>query len=151
VDDALIDIDVKDIVDMVRVFSAFSMNEERTLFVPQLFQEESDSLQPTQSEPNAVSFLQESAVPMSLKEVSRAVLGELAEAVKKKEATFRFSNVSDLMYHYSVGGLTHNKRFLYYLEKVADEQLTLKEQFNTHNTAKLLWGFAKFVNKGLSP
>jgi hypothetical protein len=34
---------------------------------------------------------------------------------------------------------------------VADEQLTLKEQFNTHNTAKLLWGFGKFVNKGLSP
>jgi hypothetical protein len=34
VDDALIDIDVKDIVDMVRVYSAFSKNEERTLFVP---------------------------------------------------------------------------------------------------------------------
>lgn len=40
VDDALIDIDVKDIVDMVRVYSAFSKTEERTLFVPQLFSDE---------------------------------------------------------------------------------------------------------------
>ena len=27
----------------------------------------------------------------------------------------------------------------------------VKEEFNTHNSAKLLWGFGKFVNKNLSP
>ena len=55
------------------------------------------------------------------------------------------------MFHYVTGGVTQNKKFIYYLEKVADEQLTMKEQFNTFNTAKLLWGFGKFVNKSLSP
>jgi len=51
----------------------------------------------------------------------------LSEAIKKKETTLRFSNVSDIMFHYVSGDMTQNKKFIYYLEKVADEQLTLKD------------------------
>jgi hypothetical protein len=55
------------------------------------------------------------------------------------------------MYHFVQGGMTQNKNFIYYLEKVADDQLTLKEEFNTLNSSKLLWGFGKFVNRSLAP
>ena len=55
------------------------------------------------------------------------------------------------MYHYVGGGMVQNKSFIYYLEKIADDQLVVKEKFNTMMTAKLLWGFGKFVNKNLSP
>jgi hypothetical protein len=55
------------------------------------------------------------------------------------------------MYHYVGGGMVQNKNFIYYLEKIADDQLVVKEKFNTMMTAKLLWGFGKFVNKNLSP
>ena len=41
-DDPLIDLDIKDIVDIVRVYSLFSKsNEQEKLFVPQLFSDES--------------------------------------------------------------------------------------------------------------
>lgn len=40
VDDPLIDLDVKDILDIVRVFSTFSKSEERQLFIPKLFTED---------------------------------------------------------------------------------------------------------------
>jgi hypothetical protein len=63
----------------------------------------------------------------------------------------KFANVSDLMYHYVTGDVVQNKKFIYYLEKVADDQLTILEQFNTLNSAKLLWGFGKFVNKNIAP
>jgi hypothetical protein len=44
-DDPLLDIDVKDILDIVRVYSNFSKQTEQSLFVPQLFSDEpSDSL-----------------------------------------------------------------------------------------------------------
>lgn len=55
------------------------------------------------------------------------------------------------MFHYVQGDVVQNKRFIYYLEKLADDSLTLKDYFNTHNTSKLLWGFAKFVNKNVAP
>lgn len=44
-DDPLIDIDVKDIVDMVRVYSVFSKQQvgQQPLFVPQLFTEENST------------------------------------------------------------------------------------------------------------
>lgn len=63
----------------------------------------------------------------------------------------KFSNVSDLMYHYVQGDMLQDKKFIYYLEKTADDQLTLVEEFNTLNTSKLLWGYGKFVNKNMSP
>ena len=63
----------------------------------------------------------------------------------------KFSNVSDLMYHYVQGDMLQDKKFIYYLEKTADDQLTLLEEFNTLNTSKLLWGYGKFVNKNMSP
>lgn len=46
-DDPLIDLDAKDVVDIVRVFSAYSLdpNKREALFVPKLF--EDDELQPT--------------------------------------------------------------------------------------------------------
>jgi len=63
----------------------------------------------------------------------------------------KFSNVSDLMYHYVQGDMLQDKKFIYYLEKTADDQLTLLEEFNTLNTSKMLWGYGKFVNKNMSP
>ena len=47
--------------------------------------------------------------------------------------------------------MTQNKKFFYYLEKVADDQLMLKENFQTVNASKILWGLGKFVNRGLAP
>ena len=44
-DDPLLDIDVKDILDIVRVYSNFSKQTDQSLFVPQLFSDElSDSI-----------------------------------------------------------------------------------------------------------
>lgn len=54
-------------------------------------------------------------------ETSKAILTLLPEIIKKKEASFKFSNVGDLMYHFVQGGMTQNKNFIYYLEKVADD------------------------------
>lgn len=79
------------------------------------------------------------------------VLASLSEVVKKKEQSIKFAQVSDLMYHFVGGDMVQNKQFIYYLEKVADDQLTLREEFNTLNSAKLLWGFGKFVNKQIAP
>ena len=55
------------------------------------------------------------------------------------------------MYHYASSGMLQNKKIFYYLEKVAKDQLILKEKFNTINSTKLLWGFGKFFNRGLAP
>ncbi|MFM7856593.1 MAG: alkaline phosphatase family protein, partial [Flammeovirgaceae bacterium] len=44
------------------------------------------------------------------------------EIIKKKESTLKFANVSDLMYHYMQGDLGKDKKFIYYLEKIADDQ-----------------------------
>ena len=48
-DDPLIDVDVKDIVDMVRVYSLFSKpkGQEDKLFVPQLFSDEGSEAPPS--------------------------------------------------------------------------------------------------------
>lgn len=63
----------------------------------------------------------------------------------------KFSNISDLIYHYVQGEMVQDKKFIYYLEKVADDMLVIKEEFNTINSAKLLWGYSKFVNKSIAP
>lgn len=79
------------------------------------------------------------------------ILQALPDIIKIKETTLKFANVSDLMYHYLQGDLGQDKKFIYYLEKIADEQLTVLEEFNTLNSSKLLWGFGKFVNKNIAP
>lgn len=80
------------------------------------------------------------------------ILSSLTEIVKKKESALKFSQVSDLMYHFVNGGMSAaNKNFIYFLEKVADDQLTLKEEFNTLNSTKLLWAYGKFMNRSLAP
>jgi hypothetical protein len=43
VDDPLIDLDIKDIIDVVRVYSTFSKSEERHLFIPKLFNNEDET------------------------------------------------------------------------------------------------------------
>jgi hypothetical protein len=83
--------------------------------------------------------------------LSKLLLKALLEIIKKKESQMKFANVSDLMYHYIQGDIVQNKKFIYYLEKLADDQLLLKEEFNTLNSAKLLWSFGKFMNKTLAP
>jgi len=49
------------------------------------------------------------------------ILKTLPELIKKKESTLKFANVSDLMYHYMQGDLGQDKKFIYYLEKIADD------------------------------
>jgi hypothetical protein len=79
-------------------------------------------------------------------------LSSLTEAIKKKESNIKFSQVSELMFHFVNSELSHQQKdFIYYLEKVADDQLTLKEEFNTLNSTKLLWGYGKFMNRSLAP
>jgi tRNA G18 (ribose-2'-O)-methylase SpoU len=63
----------------------------------------------------------------TLQSVSKQILNQLTEVIRHKEHQLRFSNVSDLMYHYLQGDMVQNKKFIYYLEKVADDQLTVKE------------------------
>lgn len=47
---------------------------------------------------------------------------------------------------------TQSKRqFIYDLEQVALEKLTLKDAFTTIDSTKLLWGLAKFQNRKISP
>lgn len=41
-DDPLIDLDVKDLIDIVRVYSSYSKKEEKALFVPTLFTDSAD-------------------------------------------------------------------------------------------------------------
>jgi hypothetical protein len=90
-------------------------------------------------------------IPETLHELSRMIMQALPEIIKKKEATLKFANVSDLMFHYIQGDLGQDKKFIYYLEKIADDQLTVLEEFNTLNSSKLLWGYGKFVNKNIAP
>ena len=90
-DDPLVDIDIKDIVDIVRVYSAFSKNQERgdSLFVPKLFQEEPEEVVPSanQKEDNQVQLFEQSIleIPTNLKDLSRVILQSLPEIIKKKE------------------------------------------------------------------
>lgn len=50
-------------------------------------------------------------------ELSRAILAELPDAIRKKESEFNFANVSDMMFLYAAGDMTQDKQFFYYLEK----------------------------------
>lgn len=71
-------------------------------------------------------------------------------AIKKEE--LRLSNLSDVMFYYSSSdSMIHDKQFMYFLEKEANLRVTLKEEFNTLNSARLLWGFSKFINRSLTP
>jgi hypothetical protein len=80
------------------------------------------------------------------------ILQSLTEVIKKKETALKFSQVTDIMYHFVNGDMgLSNKNFVYFLEKVADDQLTVKEEFNTLNSTKLLWAYGKFMNRTLAP
>ena len=79
------------------------------------------------------------------KTMSRMIMQALPEIIKKKESTLKFANVSDLMFHYIQGDLGQDKKFIYYLEKIADDQLTVLEEFNTLNSSKLLLELRLFL------
>ena len=100
-DDPLIDLKPKDLLDMIRVYSVYA-KQEKSLFVPQLFQEES----PLQTnEPLELLDLksQETLNELSLnrRDLSRLLLTSLTDIIKKKEPNLSLANTSDRMYHYA--------------------------------------------------
>jgi hypothetical protein len=99
-DDPLIDVDIKDLVDIVRVYSLFSKPKETEskLFVPQLFSDEGSEAAP--STDLTIKSFEGILIPTAIQPLSKLVLDNLPEIIKKKESQIKFSNVSDIMYHY---------------------------------------------------
>eukprot|EP00347_Sterkiella_histriomuscorum_P004264 403361113 len=152
-DDPLIDLDMKDVVDIIRVYSVYAKPEQQ-LFVPQLFFEETkeadgDSSQLNQLQPSALGANQPKIE--NLYQLSRAILSDLPDIIRRKESEISVAQISDIMYHYTSAEVMQNKSFIYYLHKLADEQIMVHEKFVSNSTAKLLWGFGKFVNRKLQP
>ena len=119
--------------------------------MPQLFSEEPADALPVVAPSKQLQVLENVHIPSSFQDLSRLILQSLTDIIHRKESQLKFANVSDLMYHYVQGEMVQDKKFIYYLEKIADDQLTVLEEFNTLNSSKLLWGYGKFVNKNLSP
>lgn len=70
---------------------------------------------------------------------------------KKKKDSLSLSNLSEIMYLYNCGNLAQDKQFIYFVEKEALGMVTVKDEFNTLNATKLLWGLAKFSNRSICP
>ena len=83
--------------------------------------------------------------------LSRTILSDLAPMIRKKQAEFTLASLGDLMFLFAAADMTHDRPFFYYLEKQAEDQLTTHEKFTTLNSTRLLWGFGRFVARGLQP
>ncbi|CDW74365.1 UNKNOWN [Stylonychia lemnae] len=150
-DDPLIDIEMKDILDLIRVYSVYA-KPEKQLFVPQLFLDESLENPDMGGQMQLQTQLDSSQIKIeNLNQLSKAILSELPDIIQKKSEEINFSQISDLMFHYTSADMMQNKNFIYFLEKTAEDQLILREKFITLNSARLIWGFGKFMNRRLQP
>jgi len=171
VDDPLIDIEVHDLVDMIRVYAAFASEatfvengQAMAASVPPLFASsdpgedaEADELLPFEGIPKNTD----------LGKMSIQLLKTLQGPILKKISTNRVVNVSepslanlaDILFAYSAASpdmlLQDNNKelrvFVDRLEKTVQDKMILKDYFNTLSTTKIQWALAKYANKDLNP
>ena len=85
-DDPLIDVDIKDLVDLIRVYSLFSKpnNSQETLFVPQLYSDEGP--EPAPSTDLTIKSFEGLMIPQTIQPLSKLILETLPELIKKKQS-----------------------------------------------------------------
>jgi len=172
-DDPLIDLELHDIVDIVRLYSVLAkppQSDELSSIdtIPRLFE---DGEQPqfqeefTHSE-QAYLQLYRPEHPDSISnihELSQFILGLLRDPISKKlqkedggAAAVTIANIGDLMLCYgavvsNVPSLASKRQFLHDLENAANDRLLLKDKFTTIASTNYLWGYAKFLNRKVNP
>jgi len=155
VNDALIDLECSDIVDIMRIYAAMASGQEKHLLVehePDLF----DLTDTTEKFEQAIALNASLQTQLSLK-----VLESLKKPIVKKLESATMANLTDVVFNLSLVApsmlatmVGHGDQQVTLMEKVQKEVLDrviLKDYFNTLNATKMQWSLAKYLSRNLTP
>lgn len=171
-DDPLIDVEMHDIVDIVRVLGALvkadTDQSKKDEYIPKLFDTEEAQMQSDYKfkEDSYIELYQpkineniEGHVIKDIGELSKYALEMLRDPIQKKlqkednaASQLQISSVADIMHSYGAIAQIYSKRqFFYDLESVCADKIMLKDRFTTINSTKFLWGQSRFHNRNINP
>jgi hypothetical protein len=108
----------------------------------------------------ADDFTQDADLGRMSQELLRVMQGPILKKIGTERvesvADPTISNIANVLFAYSMASPSmlikaNDSRFADLMEKALYEKTVMKDKFNTQDSTKAVWAFAKFRNRNLSP